>query len=477
MKRMIVYGAGNRGRSLCEMLSRSTEYEVVCVVDGDSGKHGQLCGEYVIEVPETIKKHLDVSICISIQSAKIGQDVRAYLQELGYNFALEICYETLLWELFEHNMGLCDMAEHDGPRKLIFSSYLGLGLGGAEAWVRDVSQGLLARGYNNVRILSDQREYKLPEALARITDKIERANTETEDVFENFRNLVEYFAGQLPCIIVVNRPSVEMMAACTVKKKYPDKVRIVCIIHNGTADFYRKNAIFEKYVNVYIGVSEDIRLGMLELGIPEDRIKVMHCPFLCRRVLDRTYADDGYPIRMGYAGRMDSIGSSVKRMDLFLKLIEVLIDKGINFRMEFAGDGPARTYMEKYICQRGWQDKVFCLGMLSRDKMGEFWGRQDICLNLSDYEGRCISILEAMGNGVVPVVTLTSGIREDITDGENGYYVPLGDCKAAAERIQYLAAHRDRLPFMGRLAHDRIYPKSLLEPHLDFWESIIDMMH
>ena len=77
-----------------------------------------------------------------------------------------------------------------------------------------------------------------------------------------------------------------------------------------------------------------------------------------------------------------------------------------------------------------------------------------------------------MGNGVVPVVTATSGVKEDITDGINGYIVPLGDYLLAVERIKYLEKHRNCLEKMGKLAHEEVYPKSLMETHVDFWRGI-----
>ena len=92
---------------------------------------------------------------------------------------------------------------------------------------------------------------------------------------------------------------------------------------------------------------------------------------------------------------------------------------------------------------------------------------------MADLEGRAISICEAMGCGAVPVVTDTSGVREDISDGVNGYIVPIGDYKTAADRIEYLYHHRSRLPEMGKIAHEVVYPKSRMEPHIKFWKDLL----
>ena len=78
-----------------------------------------------------------------------------------------------------------------------------------------------------------------------------------------------------------------------------------------------------------------------------------------------------------------------------------------------------------------------------------------------------------MGCGAVPVVTDTSGVCDDIENGINGFIVPIGDFCAAADRIEWLASHRDKMVTMGRRAHDVVYPKSRMEPHLKFWKQML----
>lgn len=46
--------------------------------------------------------------------------------------------------------------------------------------------------------------------------------------------------------------------------------------------------------------------------------------------------------------------------------------------------------------------------------MDAFWKGQDVFVNVSEYEGTSLSMLEAMGYGCVPVVTDVSGAREFI---------------------------------------------------------------
>ena len=195
------------------------------------------------------------------------------------------------------------------------------------------------------------------------------------------------------------------------------------------------------------------------------------CPVPCDKVLSRGYTVDvSQPIKIGYAGRVVVLQ---KRMDLLLKVIEILENRDVNFCMEIAGDGPYREEMQRIVIEEGWDKPVHFLGALDRKDIPAFWKRQDICVNIADAEGRCISKLEAMAGGAVPVMTRTAGNPEDIMEGVNGYMVEIGDYGDMAEKINFLARYREMLPKLGLKAHDTVYPKCRREVHTAFWVKLL----
>ena len=114
----------------------------------------------------------------------------------------------------------------------------------------------------------------------------------------------------------------------------------------------------------------------------------------------------------------------------------------MNFHFTFAGSGPERAALESALagCPR-----VEFLGEVPNDAVPALLAAQDVLVLLSDYEGLPLSLLEAMGAGVVPVVSdLASGLREVVTD-EMGVRVPVGDVESAAGAIVELAQDRARL--------------------------------
>ena len=94
--------------------------------------------------------------------------------------------------------------------------------------------------------------------------------------------------------------------------------------------------------------------------------------------------------------------------------------------------------------------KVEFLGQVDYQNVPLLLENQDIILLTSDYEGLPLSLLEAMAQGVVPVVSdLESGISEVVNSG-NGSLVPIDDTEGYAKALIHL--HKNR----AELAHKRI---------------------
>ena len=70
---------------------------------------------------------------------------------------------------------------------------------------------------------------------------------------------------------------------------------------------------------------------------------------------------------------------------------------------------------------------------------------------------------------------MKSGKWDAIIDGINGYIIPVGDYKEAANKIVFLNLNRQLLPEMGQRAHEDIWPKSRMDKHLKFWNQLLEM--
>ena len=78
-----------------------------------------------------------------------------------------------------------------------------------------------------------------------------------------------------------------------------------------------------------------------------------------------------------------------------------------------------------------------------------------------------------MAVGVVPVVTNTSGVEDDIIDGENGFIVDIGDTETMAKRIHWLYSNRDKLYEFGSKAKMHVKQNRLKIDEEKFWSDLL----
>lgn len=121
-----------------------------------------------------------------------------------------------------------------------------------------------------------------------------------------------------------------------------------------------------------------------------------------------------------------------------------------NARLTIAGDGPLKEQLEMTADALGICEQVTFRGLVE-DLAGE-WARADLFLFTSLYEGFPNALAEAMANGVAAVAfDCPTGPSELITDGVDGYLVPVGDVDSASARcIELLADPHKRRRFGER---------------------------
>lgn len=473
MKNVILYGSGRRCGRLLEDI-RQGSMTVEYIIDSDPSKWGSYFEGYRIYSPEVLLKVKNVPIYITVADKTVAEEIRNSIQE-KYDLANEISYSDMIWHLYQNMYSIkeCILESkkiRNAKQTIIFDCYKGLVLGGIEEWTKGLCMQLLMSGETNVRILCDSGKYAIDKELEPYVDKI---NIDHYHLFQDSTifNILKYLSSYLPCTIITSKPDIVLYVASIIKYNFPDDIRIISVIHGGSESIYDNYMTYKEYIDEYVCVSQDIQHALIARGIPKEIVYSMTCPVECVERLERTYTEDSSePIRVGYAGRIEV---PQKRMDLMQMVIACLEDEKVDYHFNIAGDGAALNILQEYVRENDLEGRVTFWGRLDRSEIAEFWQKQDIYVNVADFEGRSISQLEAMAYGAVPIATRTSGTREDIMDNQNGYTVELGDYEGIVEKIGYLASHRELLKTMGKLAHDTVYPKCQTKAHTEFWQELL----
>jgi colanic acid/amylovoran biosynthesis glycosyltransferase len=133
-----------------------------------------------------------------------------------------------------------------------------------------------------------------------------------------------------------------------------------------------------------------------------------------------------------------------------------LVDRGIDAGLDIIGDGPDRQRIVYTIHDLGLQSTVRLLGRLEPNEVLRHLQTADAFLLSSLSEGISNAVLEAMACGLPVVTTDSGGMREAVTDGLEGFVVPVRDPDAMAHALVTLAGDPLLRARMGDRARCRI---------------------
>lgn len=89
---------------------------------------------------------------------------------------------------------------------------------------------------------------------------------------------------------------------------------------------------------------------------------------------------------------------------------------------------------------------------LPNSEILELMRQQDVLLFPTLFDGFGLVLVEAMSRGCVVIASPNCGAPDIVTNGEDGFIVPIRDPRAIAEKLELLHRDRDRLAVMSRAA-------------------------
>jgi glycosyltransferase involved in cell wall biosynthesis len=140
----------------------------------------------------------------------------------------------------------------------------------------------------------------------------------------------------------------------------------------------------------------------------------------------------GAGLHLAAAGRL----VARKNVAVLIEAVSMLQADSVDVTLDIYGDGPERQAIETAIAERGLQDHVRLHGYRA-DWVAQAT-RGDIFVNLSEAEGFCIVVAEAMAAGLPVVAVDAGGIRDYGRDGENMLKLCAADAKGVRAAILHL---------------------------------------
>lgn len=318
--------------------------------------------------------------------------------------------------------------------------------GGAQTFLRTLVIGLCEQGWRVTVLTEGESNHDL-------VNPMRRAGAEVINNWWSRYELMEDVGPRLARRINRLSPDIYLISVSpgTAWVGLPllhQQIRTIAIAHTNSETFYAPIRHYRELLTGVVGVSHEICRRLVDTcNIP--RRFVHYQPYgvttATNEVLQKKMGEmeDESCLRLIYVGRLEQPQKRI--MDL-IALVKQLVARDEHFTLDIVGDGPEAKTVARSLAHEVKRNIVRLHGWLSSGEIIALLRRADVFILTSAYEGLPIALLEAMGNGVAPVVTdLASGHRQLIRHKENGYLITAGNIEGFARVISTLNKDRARL--------------------------------
>lgn len=203
-----------------------------------------------------------------------------------------------------------------------------------------------------------------------------------------------------------------------------------------------------------IAVSQAVKnFNVNEIGIPEDKIEILHnCLNTDRssfvRSRDDIRTEFGISTSDFVIGHVGTLRNE-KGHDILLKAFKLFCIKQ-PAKLLLVGDGPLKTQLKKEADALDITDNIIFTG--TRSDVPDLLKAMDLFVFPSRNEAMGIALLEAMYSGLPVIAAKTGGIPEIVTEGETGLLVESENVGAFALTMLQLAENPALRQALGKAA-------------------------
>jgi glycosyltransferase involved in cell wall biosynthesis len=228
----------------------------------------------------------------------------------------------------------------------------------------------------------------------------------------------------------------------------PLDIERILIVHSVSRSTYRAAESVRDWIDATIAISPRIRQDLIRSrGFRPERVHVIPNSI---EIGSGERQPGGSELRVLTHGRVEH---SSKGVNWLPEIVRNAIGRGLSLTLTVSGEGPDLARLMAAVRSHGIARYVSFPGFVPRERVPELMRRHDVLLLPSVFEGLSLSLIEAMAAGCVPVASRIYRVTDyAVADGDTGLLFPVGDTRAAAERLVELGCDRRKLEAMSRAA-------------------------
>lgn len=241
------------------------------------------------------------------------------------------------------------------------------------------------------------------------------------------------------------------------------KIKIIANVH-GTdvlpmTKFQKRMELYTvkimRLCNLVIAPSEYFKNCIhVKYHIPDEKIKVYPSGGIDQKVffkrdyiqlkqLKKLYPIDDTLPTFGLACRI----AAGKGWDIYIEAIHRLVKKNIKANFILVGNGPEEKKLEYLINKYDLKSKIIHLGLMSQQKLSEFYSILDFFVFPTENESLGLVALEAMACGTPVLGSNCSALKYYIKNGVNGYTFEPRNIVEVSTLMENICVNYNKIPF------------------------------
>lgn len=159
-------------------------------------------------------------------------------------------------------------------------------------------------------------------------------------------------------------------------------------------------------------------------------------------------------------------------IDIIIKGFKLAISEYPNLKLIIAATGNEDMYLKELTKDLGLTNKVEFYGRYDQEKLGQMLKTSDVFISIPSSDGTSVSLLEAMGCGLYPILSDLPANREWIEDGKNGIIINSISENSVKEAILKCCNNKENLMKQSEVNINIIKDKALWKNNIKIVDEI-----
>lgn len=219
------------------------------------------------------------------------------------------------------------------------------------------------------------------------------------------------------------------------------------VLYNNTLSYFNEYADIEKLKNVNIYTVSRIADNNLKMYLPQKQTEILNYGIPDMNFSNKLERSKDSKIIYAIIGCI----CELKAQDIFIKAIEKMqYDNSVEFWI--IGNIGTDEYCNNIRKAAEQNPSIKIMGMLTREEIYQVFPKIDVVVCPSREDCLPIVMTEAMMYGKICIASNGTGTADFITEGENGFVVPVEDVQALSKKMQWILENKTQLEHIGKNA-------------------------